>query len=233
MNTSDFLDALMTHTAEIGATDNNNTTIRARFLLRTQQALEIVWNYDDWDFKQAIGSTMTLSASSYSCVSPSGFFQVGNEGQVWIQGTTQELIKQPENIVNRLRRASASRPGRPSFYCVAGQDSSTRRPKFVFDTLADANYTLELDHEIVCPTLADSVTAGSNGLDQFPNEHVRSVMLPAVIELAASDLGDGRVITELGPRGMAALKNMKAHRDQTRPETERLGDLGLRLYGMH
>lgn len=233
MVTSDFLDALITHTAELSTTDGNYATVRLRFLLRTQQAVEVLWNYDDWDFKKVVGGTMTLTSGNYYCVAPSGFHQIGNDGQVWIQNQNRRIYPKNQGFVNALRRASNGRSGQPDYYFVGSQDATTHRPKFVFDCLADQTYTLELDYEQTRPTLTDSSTPGSNGLDQVPDEHTRSVLLPAVIELISSDQGDGRVTTELGPRGMAMLKNMKAHRDQTRPEAERLGDTGLRLYGMH
>jgi hypothetical protein len=73
----------------------------------------------------------------------------------------------------------------------------------------------------------------TNGLDIFPDEHARSVLKPAVAELLLSLSGDGRVVTELGPRGKAALAQMKARRNQQQPDESRLGDLGLNRWGMH
>lgn len=233
MNTSDFLDALMTHSEEVSTSDGNYTTIRARNLLRAQQAVEFLWNYDDWDFKQKIGGTLTLTSGAYSAVAPSGFYQIGSNGSVWISGQPIEVFRLDAPVVAKLRRARAGAQTMPSYYCVTGQDASTHRPTFIFDAIADTTYTLDIDYELTRPTLVDSAIAGSNGLDQVPDEHVRSVLLPAVIELSGSDQGDGRVTTELGPRAMATLKQMKAHRDQSRPADGRLGDFGLRLWQMH
>lgn len=223
----------MTHSAEVSTSDGNYATIRARFLLRSQQAVEFLWNYDDWDFRQKIGGSLSLSQGGFSAVAPSDFFQVGNEGSVWVNGTPIEVFRLNAGVVAKLRRSRAGSQAIPNFYAVTGQDTSTHRATFIFDALADANYTLDLDYEMRRPTLVDSAVSGSNGLDQIPEEHTRSVLLPAVIELLESDQGDGRVTTELGPRAMTTLKQMKAHRVQTRPEDGRLGDFGLRLWQMH
>lgn len=230
MQAEDLIDEIIEDHLEVDATDATNAAQRTRVLRCAQAALQIIWIADEWDFRQVIGGTTTLSSGAYTAVTPSGFQTLGSNGSVWLQNT-YELGKADEKWVNRIRRQNGSTSGRPMHFAIAGQDSSTKRPTLIFDAIADATYTIELDYEKVCPTLTDADTA--SGLDQFPDEHVQSVLKPAVIELLSSGSGDGRVISELGPRGKAALASMKAHRNQQLPDDMRLGDLGLRRWSMH
>lgn len=230
MQAEDFIDEVLEDALEVSATDATYTAQRTRVLRMTQAALQIIWIADEWDFRQVIGGTTTLSSGAYTAVTPSGFQTLGSNGSVWIQND-YELGKADAKWVNRIRKQNGTGTGKPQHFAIAGQDSSTKRPTLVFDAIADATYTIEIDYEKVCPTLVDTDT--SSGLDQFPDEHVQSVLLPATIELLSSGQGDGRVISELGPRGKAALASMKAHRNQQLPDDMRLGDLGLRRFGMH
>jgi hypothetical protein len=231
MLTDDYIDNVMTDVLEISATDSTYTAQRARVLRITQAVCQQVILADEWEFRQVIGGTTTLSAGAYSAVTPSGFHTIGSNGSCWIQND-YELQKADAKWINRLRKQNGTGTGKPQHYAVAGQDSTTKRPLLIFDAISDGTYTIELDYERTCPTLVDTDGA-TNGLDVFPNEHVQSVILPATIELLASAQGDGRVIGELGPRGKAALAAMKAHRNQQLPDDMRLGDLGLRRFGMH
>jgi hypothetical protein len=361
MLTDDLIDEIMEDTLEISATDGTYAAQRARVLRVTQQAAEIVALADDWEFLMVTGATTTLTAGDYSAVVPSGFLKVGHDGSVWIQNDC-ELKRADLQWVNRIRKQRATSRAKPQYYAIAGQDPTTRRPLIIVDALSDATYTLEIDHQKVCPTLVDveeSLTNGNltdglswsatgdfaltsdaatythstgvgtflqtsaaarvpwasdginatftftytvssvtgtpvpvipntfaltqqsleivpgtytleftgkattlgdfkisctsattatitfdncslrmsndatNGLDIFPDEHARSVLKPAVAELLLSLSGDGRVVTELGPRGKAALAQMKARRNQQQPDESRLGDLGLNRWGMH
>lgn len=230
MQGDDLIDELMEDTLEISATDSTNAAQRTRCLRAIQAALQIIYMADDWDFKQVLAGTTTLSAGGYSAVAPSGFMQVGHNGSVWLQNDV-ELERADARWVNRIRRDRGTSRAKPQFYAVSGQDSTSKRPLIIFDALSDAAYTIELDYEKICPTITDATSA--SGLDTIPEEHVQSVLKPAVVELLLSGTGDGRVISELGPRGKAALAQMKARRNQQRPDDSRLGDLGLNRYGMH
>lgn len=231
MLTDDFIDECMDDTLEISATDATYAAQRTRVLRCAQQALEIIAVADEWDFLMVTGGTTTLSSGAYSAVTPSGFFKVSSNGSVWIQND-YELQRADLQWVNRIRKGKGTSSSKPEFYAIAGQDSSTKRPLLITDAISDATYTLEIDYQKVCPTLVDTDGA-TNGLDTIPNEHVRSVLKPAVIELLLSGQGDGRVIGELGPRGKAALAAMKAHRNMQEPDDSRLGDMGLGRWGMH
>ena len=229
MQGDDFLDELLEDHLEISATDSTYAAQRTRAKRKAQAALQIIWIADEWDFRRTIGGTTTLSSGGYSAVSPSRFMSVGSNGQVWL-GTEYELTKADPVWVNRIRRQRGG-SAKPQYYAIDGQDSTTKRPLLIFDATSDSTYTINLDFLKTCPTILDTDTA--SGLDEFPDEHVQSVLMPATVELLASGSGDGRVITELGPRGQAALASMKAHRNQQLPDDSRLGDLGVGLYRMH
>lgn len=228
----DFVDDVIADGLEVDPTDSTYAAQRARVTRLSQQALEIICLSDDWDFLQVTGGTTTVTAGGYSAVAPSGFMKVGSNGSVWIQNDV-ELKRADPQWVNRIRKLKGTGRSKPEFYAISGQDSTTRRPLIIFDALSDATYTIELDYIKTCPTLVDASDLTTNGLNQIPDEHVRSVLKPAVMELLLSGEGDGRVIGELGPRGKAALASMKAHRNQQEPDGSRLGDLGLRTWGMH
>ncbi len=231
MTTDALIDAVLDDVLEVSSSDSTYTAQRARVLRIAQGALQQIWVADEWEFRQVIGGTTTLSSGAYSAVTPSTFHTLGSQGSLWIQND-YELQKADAKWVNRIRKGRGTSTGKPEFFAIAGQDSSTKRPLFIFDVIADAAYTLEVDYERVCPTLVDA-SDSTNQLDLLPDEHAESVLKPAVIELVASSQGDGRVIGELGPRGKAALAQMKAHRNQQLPDDMRLGDLGLRRFGMH
>lgn len=230
MQGDDLIDELMEDTLEISATDSTYVAQRTRCLRAIQAASQIVCLADDWDFLFVTGGTTTLSAGAYSAVVPVGFLKVGFNGSVWLQNDT-ELQRADPQWVNRLRKGKGTDQTKPAFYAIAGQDSSTKRPLIIVDSLSDAAYTIEIDYQKVCPTITDATS--SSGLDQIPDEHVQSVIKPAVVELLQSGQGDGRVISELGPRGRAALASMKSHRNQQQPDDSRLGDLGVGTWRMH
>lgn len=225
-----LVDEILEDALEVSASDSTNAPQRTRALRAIQAALQIIWIADQWDFRFVNAGTTTLAAGAYSSVSPSGFEQVSSDGQVWLQNDS-ELTRADATWVNRIRRQRFGSRAKPEHYAVKGQDSTTKRPLIIFDAVSDAAYTVELDYEKVCPTITDADTA--SGLDAFPDEHCQSVLKPAVIELLLSGSGDGRVISELGPRGKAALASMKSHRNQQQPDDSRLGDLGLGLHRMH
>ena len=230
MQMDDFIDLVLEDALEVSATDATYAAQRTRVKRMTQAALQIIWISDEWDFRFVTGGTTTLAQGAYSAVAPSGFHRISSDGQVWLQNDC-EVKRADATWVNRIRRQNGTSQAKPQHYAIKGQDSSTKRPLIIFDALSNAAYTIELDYEKVCPTLVDTDT--SSGLDQFPDEHVLSVLYPATVELLASGQGDGRVVTELGPRGNAALARMKANRNQQLPDDSRLGDLGLGLHRMH
>lgn len=230
MDTDSFIDEVMEDFLEISSSDGTYTSQRTRVLRATQRAVEQLWNYDSWDFKKKIGASATLTQGTYSVATPARFHQVGDNGVVWL-GEEYEISRADPLWVHRIRRSNGTATGKPQFYCIDGQDSTTLRPLIVFDITADANYTINLDHERTRPTLVDSSSAG-NGLEEVPDEHARSVLRPMVEELLASASGDGRITTELGPRARALLADMKSKRNQQKPDESRLGDLGLNRWRM-
>jgi hypothetical protein len=231
MTTDALVDAIMDDVLEVSSSDSTYTAQRARVLRIAQGALQNIWHADEWEFREVTAATMTLTVSTYSAVTPSDFHSLGSNGSLWIQND-YELQKADPKWINRLRKQKGTTTGRPQHFAISGQDSSTKRPTILFDSISDATLTLEIDYLSKCPTLVDAADS-TNKLDLLPDEHAESVLKPAVIELVSSSQGDGRVIGELGPRGKAALAAMKAHRNQQLPDDMRLGDLGLRRFGMH
>ena len=233
MTTSAFLDMVMTDIIEVASTDNTYSGHRARALRRLQEALEYFETTmdEDADWRVTVAATATLSAAASTAVTPSAFKSLMHNSTVWLRNV-KEIFPADLQLVTRARRERNGASGQPSIFAIAGQDSSTLKPLFQFDCPADQAYTVEFDYLAITPTLVDQ-TDSTNKLDTVPNEHVKSVLFPGVQELLGRDGGDGRTTPELGPAFNAAVAQVKAHRLQKRPNYDRLGDGGVRLFRMH
>ena len=235
ITTSDFLDIVMADVVEVDPTDNTYVGHRARALRCTQQALEyfeLALDEDaDWALK--IGGTCTLSANASSAAAPTDFRSFTNHGSVWLQNDSPLGVVDLSLVVS-MRRDRRGGVGKPSCVAVGGQNTATPwQPLLQFDCLANQQYTVELDYLRITPTLVDDDSGNTDKLSGIPSEHVVTVLLPGVQELMGRIMGDGRTSQELGPAFKAAVAQVKAHRVQKRPDNSRLGDLGVRLYGMH
>jgi len=189
MTTVTLIDSILTHTEEVGSTDAENATLRARILERAQEVVDQVWDYADWDFRRTSNEISVLSADDGTFRFPSNFLSVGDHGGLYVADQKRKIEYLEPRELNKMRELEGGTEQYPRFYTMFGRDATFLTTGTLFKA-PSANFTINIDYDSQSPTLADNTT--DDLLRKVPEIYHRSVILPGVRLLVAVDKGDGR-----------------------------------------
>lgn len=212
MHAQALIDKVIAYTDNVSANDSDNTTRRARILAYAQETFDEVWQFRDFPFKYKTGTTSVTANATFASL-PSDFAEVGNQGGIYVSGTTGPLTEVPIQALETDIQANYSPAGAPQRYAIFGVDTSN--VKRIYIDLAPA-VTLNLVYVRVPTALADATSAE---LSQIPAQYHNSVILPGVVAKTRRSKGDTRNYREDFTRGLAY---MAAHERPRRGTGQRL-----------
>lgn len=154
-------------------------TLRAQILSSLADEVIQVWNLHDWRFRY-IDDDITIPAAGgsddgYTGELPGDWSNEGRQGGVWLADPDRGQLrwKRRQEVID-LQRTYPDITGIPEWYTVTGTDTLSVYPKQI------ANRTLHVSYEQAAPNLTDSAT-DSGGLEAFPAQWIRSVLLSGTI----------------------------------------------------
>lgn len=222
LTTSALIDLILTHTEEVGATDNENATLRARILARAQEILDKVWENADWDFKLK-QTTVSMTTAGVADL-PSDWADFGENGGVYISGQKWKLVYLEPRELYRRKEVYGSTSTNPDFFTVNTFTSSTSARTITVYPTPTATLTLNVYYNSVAPTLVDETT-GTNNLQGLPAQYHYSVMVAGLRLLTAIDKGDARD-QQFAQWFDTEMKRMKSRHVFGREQGQQLGQYG-------
>jgi hypothetical protein len=191
---SGLIDTVLAYTEDISATDNDNTTRRARLLQYMQEVIDEIWNFKEWAFKTVAATTVTVAANANSADLPADFQEFGQMGGAWdAQGARMQEI--PIQELERVRQGGAQAAANNYLYnnvfAVYGFNTTTSRHKLQVP-LQSAAITCSISYQKIPPTLADTTNTTTNGLNYLPVSYHNSVVLAGTVAKAKASTGDAR-----------------------------------------
>lgn len=200
MNTKTLIDAVLNYTDNIGATDADNATRRARMLQYAQEVFDYVWLYADWHW--AYRTTTGGSVGSDGIMAaPTGFSRFGGKGGLY-RSTDGRQCDEEFDMANFLHRYNNSHRDNLEKFCRWGQNSTTGAQQFRFYATSGTITSLYLTQP---PTLVDVDNETTSNLFFIPPSYHSTVLLPGVISKTRVSKGDMRDFEKDFIRGLGLM----------------------------
>jgi len=222
LTTSALIDLILTHTEEVGATDGENTTLRARVLARAQEIFDRVWSFAEWDFKLTSGSITMTSTGTADL--PSTFADFGDNGGVYVSGQRRKVLWLEPRELYKQKEQYAQTAAYPDFYTVNDYTASNSARKITVYPTPTGSFTLNLYYNQVSPTLVDA-TNSTNNLQALPAEYHYPIMVTGLRYLTGIDNGDGRS-RDFDEWFQREMRRMKSRHVFGREQDQLLSQLG-------
>lgn len=163
MDLKTLIDNTIVHTLGGQLTDSLATAHRARCLLRAQELIQGIWDYESWEWK-TVATQLTATAQqptqnsnplSVGVVAmPSNFNIVGDKGGIYVSGQHQKLKWVRPADFMRKKEIFSEVSQFPYWYTIVGQ-GTTLTPLLYIYPVNTVDTLLDIIYEITRPVLTD------------------------------------------------------------------------------
>lgn len=202
MNTKTLIDAVLNYTDNIGATDADNATRRARILQYAQEVFDYVWLYADWHWAYRDDAGEALDADGFM-PAPADFSRFGGKGGLFRVSDGRKCTE-GYDMAEFARMYNTGYRDNLERFCRWGQDPTTGGQRFRFFSTGGLNLIDSL-YLAVPPTLVDIDDTTTNNLFFIPEQYHSTVLLPGVVAKTRTSKGDMRDFDKEFLKGLALM----------------------------
>jgi len=187
VNTKTLIDAVLNYTDNIGATDADNATRRARMLQYAQEVWDYVWLYADWHWAYRTATGGSVGSDGVMAV-PTGFSRFGGKGGLFNAANGRKCEEEYDMAMFQHRYLGGYRDNLEKF-TRWGQNTTTGAQQFRFYATSG---TITSVYLAVPPTLVDIDDTTTNNLFFIPAQYHNTVLLPGIVAKTRTSKGDMR-----------------------------------------